>query len=426
MENKILKARKNRKMIIAAVVIVAAALGIFWFLNGKGKESDKGDNVAYVSSVAQLTGQYASNGVFNRFTGVIEPQATKAFNKRDDGEIAEIFVETGDKVEVGTALFSYDTDKYQEDLSKGEIELERMQNELESIKTTVAQLEKEKKSASSSEKANYTVQIQEQQLNYKQQEYDIQSKELELDKIRDNIAHATVTSDMEGVVKSINKDSGSQPSYGGNSTDSGFIVIMKTGDFRVKGTVNEQNMHNVSEGMNVIVHSRLDDQTWKGVITTVDRENTDSNQNNMYGDSAGSSAYPFYVELDSSEGLLMGQHVYMEIDHGQEEEKTGIWLDEYMIDFTDPDAPFVWADNGKGRLEKRSIKVGDYDDELFKYHVQEGLSLEDSIAFPDESFTEGMKCVPAEMQEPAEEGMQDMDQMEDMGGMEDMGETGDM
>ena len=62
----------------------------------------------------------------------------------------------------------------------------------------------------------------------------------------------------------------------------------------------------------------------------------------MYGEGSGSSNYPFYVELESSEGLLMGQHVYMEMDYGQgEKREDGLWLDEYMIDMTDPDAPFV-------------------------------------------------------------------------------------
>lgn len=30
-----------------------------------------------------------------------------------------------------------------------------------------------------------------------------------------------------------------------------------------------------------------------------------------------STSYPFYVELDSSDGLMLGQHVYIERDTGQ-------------------------------------------------------------------------------------------------------------
>ena len=46
----------------------------------------------------------------------------------------------------------------------------------------------------------------------------------------------------------------------------------------------------------------------------------------------------------------------------------------------DPDGKaFVWAENDKGKLEKRSVTLGDYDPELDAYPVLEGLSLSDYI-----------------------------------------------
>ena len=423
MKDILAKADKRKALLVGIPVLLVLIAGA-WFFTRRGAAGGSSGDVAYVTSVAELTGTYASNGVFNRFGGIVEPQATKAFNKRDDAEIDEIYVQTGDAVKVGTPLFSYDNAKYEEDLAKAEIELERMYNEKDSIEDTIEQLQREQRSAPSSQKAGYTVQIQEQQLNYRQQDYDIQSKELEIEKLKDNIAHATVTSDMEGVVKSINKDGGSQPGYGDES-DSGVIVVMKTGDFRVKGTVNEQNIYDVSEGLPVIVHSRLDEKvTWRGTITSIDRENTDSNNNNMYGEGPGSSSYPFYVDLESSEGLLIGQHVYLEIDYGQGSAREGIWLDEYMIDMTDPNAPFVWAEDSRGRLEKRKIKFGEFDGELMQYQVREGLSAEDRIAFPDESLREGMTCVSAEMM-PFDEPTEGMDGMEPGEDMEEWSEPGD-
>ena len=149
----------------------------------------------------------------------------------------------------------------------------------------------------------------------------------------------------------------------------------------------------------------------------------------MYGEGSGSSNYPFYVELETSEGLLMGQHVYMEMDYGQgEEREDGLWLDEYMIDMTDPDAPFVWADNGNGKLEKRKVLLGTYDEEMMQYKINGGLTAEDSIAFPDESLKEGMKCMDESMRTydsidgemGGMEGMEPMEGMESMEGMEPM------
>ena len=93
--------------------------------------------------------------------------------------------------------------------------------------------------------------------------------------------------------------------------------------YRIKGTVNEMNVGSIIEGEPVIIRSRVDEnQVWKGTMGSVDRESTNSqSSSNAWGmmDASGdsqtsSTTYPFYVELQSSEGLMLGQHVYIEPD----------------------------------------------------------------------------------------------------------------
>ena len=55
--------------------------------------------------------------------------------------------------------------------------------------------------------------------------------------------------------------------------------------------------------------------------------------------------------------------------------------------------PFVWAQDSRGRLEKRSVTLGEYDEMMDTYVVEKGLTPEDYIAFPDESLAVGMTCV---------------------------------
>ena len=55
--------------------------------------------------------------------------------------------------------------------------------------------------------------------------------------------------------------------------------------------------------------------------------------------------------------------------------------------------PFVWAQDSRGRLEKRSVTLGEYDEMMDTYVVENGLTPEDYIAFPDESLAVGMTCV---------------------------------
>ena len=69
-------------------------------------------------------------------------------------------------------------------------------------------------------------------------------------------------------------------------------------------------------------------------------------------------SYPFYVELDSSDGLMLGQHVYIERDIGQDEQKDGLWISDYYIVDADTNEPYVWAANDKKKLEKRYVTLG--------------------------------------------------------------------
>ena len=393
---------KYKKWIIAAAAVIVIA-AVFLFVRSR-KTGSNTEDVAYVETVANLTGRNASLGMVNRFSGVVEPQATWSVAKNSEVEIEEIMVSEGDEVEEGEVLFVYSTDKYEEELQQAEIDLERLNNEYQSTEETIAQLEKEKKSASSSEQANYTIQIKEQNLTLKDKELDIQIKEAEIDKLESNIENAEVKSGISGIIKKIN-DEGS--SSDGNE-DNDFITVMKVGNYRVKGTVNEQNIGELYVDADVLVHSRIDDRTWKGKVTKIDTENPQSSSSGMYGYGGGdgssrSSNYPFYVELDKSDGLIMGQHVYVEPDLGQEneDEAGSIWIGSFMVDQSDPDHPFVWKDVN-GRLRKQEVAVGETREEIGKVRITEGLTIEDSICMPEEGLKEGMKTLPMS-EKPAEE-----------------------
>ena len=93
----------------------------------------------------------------------------------------------------------------------------------------------------------------------------------------------------------------------------------------------------------------------------------------------------------------MGQHVYIEPYTGEEEKPAGPMLPGYYI-VQDDGEPYVWADNGKGKLEKRTVTLGQYDEMTDAYEIASGLTLTDYIAFPEEGLTEGQ---PTEKYDPA-------------------------
>lgn len=389
---------KKKKIILtgaAAAAVVVIGIGA-WTIIGRSTADSSTENVVYVNSVENLMNPGSGNGAVNRFAGVVETQKQVDIQQSQDKTVKDIYVEVGQEVTKGTPLFSYDTEKSEEDLEKAKLELERINNTIGNKQSEIAALEKEKKSAGNDAQLDYTMQIQSAQMELKQSEYEKKSKQVEIQKLQDSIENCQVTSEIDGVVKSINNGTDTESySYSGDSQ--AFMTIIAMGDFRIKCKVNEQNIGSVMQGQEVLVHSRVDDSvTWKGTMGAVDTENPGNDSNNGYYYSSGdsstqSNSYPFYIELDSSEGLMLGQHVYVEADYGQSEEKAGIWLEESFICDAETDHPYVWVDNGKGKLEKRSVVLGQHDENLFQYEIADGLTGEDMITYPEEGLEEGMK-----------------------------------
>lgn len=373
--------KKKVAIMISVVVAAATTLG--------GCTGESSADKVYVESVASLVS--TNSGVQNRYSGVVEPQEVWEVNRNPEKTVKEVFVAEGDEVEEGTPLFEYDTDALKAELAQAELELEGMRNEITNYQEQIRQLNEEKNGAPEEEKFNYTVQIQSIQNNIKQTEYNIESKKIEMNKKQESIDNATVTSEMAGVVKAINESGMDEM---GNST--AYITILATGDYRVKGLVSEQSVWSITEGQTVIIRSRIDEeQTWSGTISRVDTENQESNNQNGYMSSSSgqtASKYPFYIDLDSTNGLILGQHVYIEMNEGQITEKEGIWLFEGYIGMDEAE-PYVWVADKRNKLEKRQVELGEYDENLGEYEIKSGLSEEDYIAYPMPGLYEGVSTV---------------------------------
>ncbi|MDO5793634.1 MAG: efflux RND transporter periplasmic adaptor subunit [Turicibacter sp.] len=373
-------------MISMLVIVIAVVIGVFV---SRGSSSSDG-LTAYVDSVSMITGLGSGSGLMNRYSGVVEPQETIQINRNQERKIKELYVNVGDKVEEGTELFAYDTDEISLNLSQAELELERLSASITSLKEQVKLLNSQKASVSTEEKLEYTSQILNTENELKRAEYDVKSKQVEIDQLKSSLENSVVKSTVAGIVKSISENG--MDMYGQSEA---YITLLSTKDYRIKGKVSEQNVWLLQTEQPVIIRSRVDEtQTWNGVITSVDLENTESSNNNTsyYGESGESATtYPFYIELESAAGLILGQHVYIELDNGQDEVKDGVWLYDYYLVHED-DKAYVWVATDKNKLEKREVQLGEFDEEWMRYEIVDGLTMEDYIAFPDERLSEGMSC----------------------------------
>ena len=384
---------KSKKIIIGTVAGVTAAAvcvsGVLvWRHYSRGSDVD---GVAYVMPIKDVNSAATTISDL-QFSGVVEPQETKEVKLDTSKKASSIVVQEGDHVNAGDPLFTYDVESMQLELQQGNVEIERMQNEIESNKQQISQLETEKKSASADDKLTYTTQIQSLQTDIAKSEYDIKTKKIELEKLQNTINNATVTAEIAGTVQSLKTTEQLQS----DGTDV-LMKIMSDGEFRVKCTISEQNVQSIYKDEAMVLHSRVDDSSWTGTISEISTEADNSQNNNMYyggsDEMTTASKYPFYVTLDSSDGLMLGQHLLVSADTGADEsiEKTGIWLYSDYVQTDENGKTYVWAADKKDRLEKREVEVGQTDDTMGDCEIKSGLSEDDMIAFPSDSYQEGMK-----------------------------------
>lgn len=371
-----------KKRLFAGAMSLALLLG---GLTGCGNKLP----AVYVQSVAQIMG-YGTMGGSNACAGVVVAQKEVKVERDENRKIAELKVEVGQTVSEGEVLFVYDTDEIQLTIDKAKLEIEQMKNTVKDYTEQITQLEKEKKSAPESEKLSYTVHIQSLEADKKEMEYNITVKERELADLQGNGGSGAVTAPISGKINAINENGGYDNMTGQPLP---YITMIESGAYRVKGKVNELNLNEFYAGLPVTIRSRADEtMTWTGTITQVDTAPKTNNNDGMIGASdemTSTSSYPFYVELDTVDGLLLGQHVFIEPGNGEPVQTEGISLFADYVLGSEEEGYYVWAANADNEIEKRAVTVASFDEMLYCYVITEGLTAEDRIAFPDESIQEG-------------------------------------
>ena len=336
----------------------------------------------YVQSIASLM---SMGGIApgDRFAGVVVSENVTEIKKDADKSVKELLVKEGDDVTEGQALFSYDTDQLQLDLDRQKLELDQLYATIQSYNTQIAQLERERNSVGEASKLQYTIEIQSAQLSLKEAQLNVKNKEQQVEQVQALLENATVVSPISGRVQSIN-ESGTN-NYG---EPVAYITIQQSGNYRIKGVLGELQRGGITEGSVIKICSRTDDSlSWRGTVTLVDYESPyqGSDYDNYYGMSSdemtSSSKYPFYVEIENTEGLILGQHVYMELET-EPTDTADVAISSAFLCYDEDGSTYVWAEN-RGKLEKRTVELGEYNMMADLQEITSGLSPEDYIAFPD-------------------------------------------
>ena len=376
------------KRIISVMVLCAVMLGALCACGGD-------ENAVPVQSVAMITGAGAA-GTVNVYGGKVVSGETAKLKKDADKTVLEVLVQEGDMVREGDVLFSYDTEAMRLDLDKLYLEKESFEKTIAAARREISEIENERANAGSSQQLSYTLQISSREADIREAQYNMALKEKEIANMETAMENAEITSPISGRVMSVqdedSADGMGDMGYMGEGTDDSFITVMDVSSYRVEGHINELNLGALMEGMRVLVRSRMDEtQVWTGIVAGIDWENPVSNSQRYFysDDMTNSSKYPFYVTLDSTDGLILGQHIYIEPDYGQSDGGSGLMLPAFYINDAGEN-PWVWAANGRDKLEKRDVVLGSYNEDLDEYEILAGLDESDYIAFPNESLSAGM------------------------------------
>ena len=415
------------KIVLTLAILGALGYGGWWAYNRYFAEAPK-EGTVYVQSVSAITG-VGPAGHSSRYGGVVEAKNVIEIDPDKDLTVKECFVSAGDKVEKGAPLFAYDVASMEIAYEQLQLDIKGLENGIQTSQEKVESLKKYLIRVAEFKKYEVQMQIQTEELEIRKKEYDLNGKRKQVEDMAKALENTVVYSPVTGKVRSVKSSDGAGTQdygYGDGSQSNAYITIVAGNDYCVKGTVSEQTIHTLQEGMAVRITSRVDDSRWQGRIYKINTEEAKQSSSRYYyydGGGEQASKYEFFVELDSSEGLLMGQHVYIEPGVGDEEEGDGLLLPlYYVVDLEG--APFVYAADGENRIEKRPVTLGEVHEDSGTVAILEGLSFLDRIAFPDDTVQVGMAVsetayVPDDMgMDMSDFGAMDMPDMPDMPDMD--------
>ena len=193
--------KKFAVMALAAVMLLSTLAGC-----GASAEGE-----ASVQSVSMICG-IGSATLVDRFAGMVTARGETAIKKNENSEVESIKVQVDQEVKKGDALFVYDTSQAKLDLEKAQLELEQMKNELEAKKQEKEDLERDKNNATQDNQLSYSLELRQVNADILEKEYNISLKAKDVEKLQNALKNVTVTSPVDGRIKAINENGGSDQS----------------------------------------------------------------------------------------------------------------------------------------------------------------------------------------------------------------------
>lgn len=367
--------------VASAIVISAAAIMIF----RQPSHSVVQDETSHI--VVAKEGSVASSVLLSGTVTAKNEQYV--YFDASKGDLDEILVSVGDKVEEGQALVKYssaDAQAAYDAASRAVAKADRHINELNKAREnansapvspqvpTEAGLPEQAPAETSSVSS-----IDSQISDAKDNRADAVAQ---LNKAQAQLDAATVLSTLEGTVVEVNRNVSKSPT--GNSQV--VVHVVSNENLQVKGELSEYNLANLSVGQEVTFTSKVyQDKSWTGKISYI----SDYPKNNgeaakaALGGNTGSK-YPYTVDVTSDIGeLKQGFSVSVEVKN-----KSKAILVPLTSVVTENDKNYVWLVDDQKKAKKVEVTLGnaDADNQEITSGLTDGAKV---ISNPTSSLEEG-------------------------------------
>lgn len=305
------------------------------------------------------------------------------------GDLDEILVSVGDKVEEGQALVKYSSadaqaayDAASRAVAKADRHIEELNKARENASAvpaspqvpTEAGLPEQAPAATSSVSS-----IDSQISDAKDNRADAVAQ---LNKAQAQLDAATVLSTLEGTVVEVNRNVSKSPT--GNSQV--VVHVVSNENLQVKGELSEYNLANLSVGQEVTFTSKVyQDKSWTGKISYISDYPKSNGEaaNAALGGNTGSK-YPYTVDVTSDIGeLKQGFSVSVEVKN-----KSKAILVPLTSVVTENDKNYVWLVDDQKKAKKVEVTLGnaDADNQEITSGLTDGAKV---ISNPTSSLEEG-------------------------------------
>lgn len=232
-------------------------------------------------------------------------------------------------------------------------------------------------------------QIKEKEKEIRGYQLDLKEADLELKKINKELKNQTITSTLNGVVKTVGDPDKE------NTDGKPLIQVVSSEGLYIRGTISEMQLDKLQVGQMLNGFSYD-----TGVSFTAEvKEISPYPMEGDYSGNGNASMYPFTAYIQNAEGLKNYSYAELTIaDGGDASMNSGLTIEKAFVR-TEDGHYYVMKDDGKGRLKKQIVQIARvwYGS---TYEIAEGLSMDDKIAFPyGKHVKEGARTEEGSMQD---------------------------